>query len=178
MASLQEQLLKAGMVDEKKAKKIKKDQRKQAKQIPKGQVQVNETREQVKQAQIEKSARDRELNLERNKLAEEKAIAAQIKQLITTNRIDRKHGEISYQFTDGNKIKKILVTALLQEQLIKGIIAIVKFGEHYELVPAVVANKIAQRDELAVLVKNQPGKHIVDEDDPYADYQIPDDLMW
>ena len=47
MASLQDQLLKAGMVDAKKAKQLSKEKRKAAKKQPKGQEQVNETREQV-----------------------------------------------------------------------------------------------------------------------------------
>ncbi|WP_373092929.1 DUF2058 family protein, partial [Zhongshania sp.] len=42
MATLQEQLLKAGIVDEKKAKQLKKEKRKAAKQ-PKGQVQIDES---------------------------------------------------------------------------------------------------------------------------------------
>ena len=43
MASLQDQLLNAGMVDKKKAKKIEKEKRKQAKQLPKGQKLTNES---------------------------------------------------------------------------------------------------------------------------------------
>jgi uncharacterized protein len=178
MASLQEQLLKAGMVDEKKAKKIKKEQRKQKKQQPKGHSEVNETRAQVKQAQAEKSARDRQLNRQQQQAAEEKAITAQIKQLITVNRIDRGKGDIAYQFSDAGKIKKIFVTALLQEQLIKGLVAIAKLTGQYELVPAAVADKISQRDDTVVVLQNQVAKDAIAEDDPYADYQIPDDLMW
>jgi hypothetical protein len=70
------------------------------------------------------------------------------------------------------------VTPLLLDQLSKGLIAIVKLNNQYELVPAAVAEKISQRDEQVVLVKNKPGKDAVAADDPYADYQIPDDLMW
>lgn len=178
MASLQDQLLKAGMVDEKKAKKLRKEKRKQAKQVPKGQEVLNETREQVKSAQAEKAARDRELNRQQQQVAELKAINAQIKQLISTNLIDRSGGDIPYQFTDGTRIKKIHVTALLQEQLIKGLVAVVKLTDQYELVPAVVADKIRQRDDNVILLQNNKSQDEVDEDDPYADYQIPDDLMW
>jgi len=180
MASLQEQLLKAGMVDEKKAKKIKQEKRKQAKQ-PKGTVIVDETKEAAKRALAEKSARDREMNRLRQAEADKKAIHAQIIQLITLNRIDRSRGDIAYQFTDGKKIKKIFVDSLLQTQLVKGVIALVKLKEGYELVPAAVAEKIKQRDESAILVHNDKAASVADtveEDDPYAAYQIPDDLMW
>jgi len=40
MASLQDQLLKAGIVDKDKAKKLNKEKRKQARQRPKGEVAV------------------------------------------------------------------------------------------------------------------------------------------
>ena len=178
MASLQEQLLKAGMVDAKKAKEIKKEKRKQAKQVPKGQTAVNEAREQAERARAEKAERDREMNRQQQAAAEQKAIAAQIRQLVQMNRIDRAGGETAYQFADASKIKKIYVTSLQLEQLSRGLVALAKVDDSYELVPAAVADKIKQRDETVVLVQNTPGAEEVDEDDPYADYQIPDDLMW
>jgi uncharacterized protein len=178
MASLQEQLLKAGIVDKKKAKQVEQEKRKQTKQSHKGQTQVNEAKELAKKALAEKTARDREINRQREAEAELKAIAAQIKQLIEVNRIDRQGGETAYQFTDGTKIKKIYVSPTLHNQLSKGLIAVVRLNDQYELVPAVVADKISQRDESIVLVQNQASKDEIDEDDYYADYKIPDDLMW
>ena len=178
MASLQDQLLKAGMVDAKKAKQLSKEKRKAAKKQPKGQVQVNETREQVKKAAAEKAERDRQINRQNQDVAEARGLAAQIKQLIEMNRIGREGGETAYQFPDGNKIKKIYVTPQLLAQLSKGRIAIVAYNGAYELVPAPVALKIQQRDTSHVLVLNEASTEVVDEDDPYADYQIPDDLMW
>lgn len=178
MASLQEQLLKAGIVDKKKAKQVEQEKRKQKKQTHKGHKQIDETKELAKKALAEKTARDREINRQREAVAELKAIAAQIKQLIEVNRIDRKDGEMAYQFSDGTKIKKIYVSPLLHNQLSKGVIALVRLNDQYELVPAVVAEKIRQRDESIVLVQNQASNDETDEDDYYADYKIPDDLMW
>ena len=104
MASLQEQLLKAGLADEKKAREVRNEKRKQRKQQPKGATTVNEAGERARKARQEKAERDRQLNLERKKEAEKKAIQAQIRQLIETNRLDRSRGETSYQFVDGKKI--------------------------------------------------------------------------
>ncbi|WP_372747330.1 DUF2058 domain-containing protein [Litorivivens sp.] len=180
MSSLQEQLLKAGIVDEKKAKQAKKEKRKAAKQA-KGQTQVDESKAAALQARAEKAERDRELNRQRQAAAERKAVQAQIDQLITTNSIDRRGGEVAYQFVDNKKIKKLLVTDAIQAQLTRGQIAIVALQGRYELVPAAVAEKIRQRDESRVLVlhdRSAESAEMVDEDDPYADYQIPDDLMW
>lgn len=178
MSSLQDQLLKSGVINKKKAKSIAQEKRKQKKKLPKGHAQPNEALEIAIANREEKVARDRELSRQLNEKAERKAITAQIKQLIEANRIDRNNGEISYQFTDGNKITKIYVTALLQTQLSDGLIAIIKLGDLYELVPSQVAEKIAQRDKSRIILQNQASKDSGDEDDSYADYQIPDDLMW
>ena len=181
MASLQDQLLNAGMVDKKKAKKIEKEKRKQAKQLPKGQKLTNEAREQAQQALNDKALKDKETNRALQELAQVKAIAAQIKQLIEANRLDRSKGDVAFQFVDGKKIKKMHISTLFQNQLGKGQIAIVKLGELYELVPTAVAEKIKQRDEsLVVMLTENTGVNAdqEDEDDPYADFKIPDDLMW
>jgi uncharacterized protein YaiL (DUF2058 family) len=43
----------------------------------------------------------------------------------------------------------------------------------------VVAEKIRQRDVAAVVLLNtRAAEAAADPDDPYAAYQIPDDLMW
>jgi uncharacterized protein YaiL (DUF2058 family) len=86
-----------------------------------------------------------------------------------------------YQFTDQGKIKKIYVTDVLLNQLVKGQSAIVRFSDAYELVPTVVAEKIALRDADSIVVLNTrmaTTTQEVAEEDPYANYQIPDDLMW
>ncbi|GAA0851217.1 DUF2058 family protein [Marinobacter szutsaonensis] len=178
MASLQDQLLKAGLADEKKAKAIRSEKRKQRKQQPKGAVQVNEAEIRARQAREEKAERDRQLNLQRQKEAEKKAIQAQIRQLVETNRLDRSRGETSYQFVDGKKIKKILVDDTMVDQLSRGRLAVVRLGENYDVVPEKVARKIMERDEGAIVVLHDRKKDDQGDDDPYAGYEIPDDLMW
>ncbi|MGF2736715.1 DUF2058 domain-containing protein [Marinobacter sp. DUT-1] len=178
MASLQDQLLKAGLADEKKAKAIRSEKRKQRKQQPKGAVQVNEAEIRAREAREEKAERDRQLNLQRQKEAEKKAIQAQIRQLVETNRLDRSRGETSYQFVDGKKIKKILVDDTMVDQLSRGRLAVVRLDENYDIVPEKVARKIMERDEGAVMVLHDRKQDDQGEDDPYAGYEIPDDLMW
>lgn len=174
--SLAEQLLKAGLGDAKKLKNIKKEQHKERVQAGKhGQV-VNQAAvlaEQAKQAQV---ARDRELNQQKKAEADRKALIAQVKQLIEMNIIKDK-GELGFNFTDGNKIKKIYVSEKVQQQLVKGLIAIAKLGEQYHLVPIQIAEKIQSRQAEAIVLLNQQDAQ-APEDDPYADFKIPDDLMW
>jgi uncharacterized protein YaiL (DUF2058 family) len=50
-------------------------------------------------------------------------------------------------------------------------------GGTTELVPRVIADKIAERDP-GLVVRVNKTKTEIDDDDPYAAYQIPDDLMW
>ena len=111
MASLKDQLLKAGLVDSSKAEKAEREQRKQehqktAKAKKKaqktGESLVNESKLLAEQVLQEKAERSKELNRLQREQAEHKAIQAQIRQLITLNRIDRKKGELAYQFADGN----------------------------------------------------------------------------
>ncbi|MGF2688542.1 DUF2058 domain-containing protein [Marinobacter sp. DUT-3] len=178
MASLQDQLLKAGLADEKKAKAIRNEKKKQRKQQPKGTVQVSEAEVRARKAREEKAERDRQLNLERQKEAEKKAIQAQIRQLVDTNRLDRSRGETSYQFVHDKKIKKIFVDDKMVDQLSRGRLAIVFVNDQYEIVAEGVARKIQERDENAVVVLHDRHEDDAGEDDPYAGYEIPDDLMW
>jgi uncharacterized protein YaiL (DUF2058 family) len=178
MASLQDQLLKAGIVDKDKAKKINKEKRKKARQMPKGKVALDEAKEQAKRALAEKSESDRLRSKTLQAAADKKAIHAQVIQLVRTNTIERSGGETTYQFTDNKKIKKIYVTVAQQNELIKGQLAIAKLDEEYALIPRQIAEKIQQREDHIITVLNSQQQSEVDADDPYADYQIPDDLMW
>ncbi|MGS2722264.1 DUF2058 domain-containing protein [Porticoccus sp. GXU_MW_L64] len=179
--SLQDQLLKAGLVDNKKAKQVQRQKKKQTKQQHKSGVQlVDETKLAAQQAQQEKAEKDRELNRQRLAEAEQKAIAAQIKQLIESNR-QPKNGDIGYSFTHEDKIKKLYVDARQQKQLERGILAVVMLGEQFELVAAPVAEKIAQRDAAVVALLNNPKESQPEsdsDDEYYAQFEIPDDLMW
>lgn len=176
--SLQDQLLKAGLVDSKQVKGFNKEKKKQEKQQRKHKIDtVDETKASVRQAQLEKVERDRQLNAERDQQARNRAIIAQIKQLIETSRLARDGGDIAYNFTDGSKIKKLFVTREIQDRLGSGQLAIAKFDERYDVVPKSVADKIRERDE-RYIVSQQARTTEAEDDDPYAAFQIPDDLMW
>ena len=183
MASLQEQLLKAGLVDKKGANKAKKDRQKQSKAARNTSARaVRRKPTAAQQAQAKRVERDRKLNQQKQKQTEQKAVFAQIKQLITLNKVDRGTGEIAYSFVYKNRVRKIYVTDTIKQQLSLGRLAIVrlvlKSETLFEIVPAAVAVKIAQRDEQSVVQLNLATDKSENEDDRYADYQIPDDLTW
>jgi uncharacterized protein YaiL (DUF2058 family) len=92
-----------------------------------------------------------------------------------------KDGDQKFSFTAANVIKHIYVSQTQIEQLSRGTLAIAtqKDGQKHNhvLVPMGVAKKIEQRDAKIVVFKAQQNT-IEEEDDPYADFQIPDDLTW
>ncbi|TAN67096.1 MAG: DUF2058 domain-containing protein [Methylobacter sp.] len=177
--SLQEQLLKSGLVSAVKAKSVKSDKRKQTQQQRKNKVEVvDEAKELAQKAQAEKVEKDRELNQLRQQQEEQKQLAAQIKQIIELNRLPRDAEGQAYNFTDNNKVKRLYVSETMRDQIAEGRLAIVKLGTNYEVVAADTAIKIQQRDAASVIVFNERNKIADVVDDPYAAYQVPDDLIW
>ena len=107
-----------------------------------------------------------------------KEIQAQVKQLIDMNRIAQSDGDIKYNFTDGTMVKSIYVEPLIQSQLAKGILSIARYEETYVIIPTSVAKKIMLRDNDTIIEQNSKVEDQAEEDDPYADFVVPDDLMW
>lgn len=178
--SLQDQLLKSGLTNDNKIKQIKADKRKQTKQkLNQGIEIVDEVKLSVEQARLQQVERDRVLNQQRKEADEHKALLAQIRELVDINRIHQDDSGLPYQFNDTNKVKKVYVTEKVRSLLVNGRAGIIKIDGHYHIVPIEIAHKIYQRDEASVIVLNQQVSQQSDhENDPYADYQIPDDLIW
>jgi len=177
--ALQDQLIKAGVASKKQAhdaKKNKKQKNKQARSS--NEKAVDEAKLKVQQAAKEKEKRDRELNKRKEVAAQQKAISAEINQLIKANAIKRgEECEISYNFEHRSKVKRIYVNEELKKQVIQGTLGIARIEGSYELVPKPIAEKIQQRNEKRVVLFDGEEQG-ADENDPYADYQIPDDLTW
>lgn len=175
--TLQEQLLKAGLVSSKKMEKVQRTAKKSRVQSREARAAVEEN----KKAQLE---RDKQLSEQQKQAALSKEYKAQVKQLIEMNRITDAKGDIGFNFTDGNLIKKIYVDKTTQSQLISGRLAIARLlvdsnGEsEYAIIPASVADKIAQRDAGSIVLNSVLSQEEQDEEDPYADFKVPDDLMW
>jgi uncharacterized protein len=176
--SFGDQFLKAGLVNKTRLSEAKKSKSKQEKLKHKQKVEVvDEAAAAARQAAAEKAARDRELNLRQKEELERKAVHAQVRQLIEMNRVPRDDGEVGYNFQDGTAIRKIFVSAEVRDRLGRGLLAIARFDDGYEVIPSVVAEKIRQRDEDCI-VSHASTRPENGEDDPYADYKVPDDLMW
>jgi uncharacterized protein YaiL (DUF2058 family) len=176
--SLREQLLKAGLVNEKQVKQVSKQQQKQQRLVHKGQAEQDHSQQvAAQQALAEKAARDQELNRQLQQKAEQKARTAQIKQLIEVSRLPKLTTEDYYNFVDEKKVKRLSVNTLMRDKLSRGTLAIVRHAGGYEVIPREAALKIQERDPRRVVLLNTPTE-AAEADDPYAAYQVPDDLMW
>ncbi|RKZ81219.1 MAG: DUF2058 domain-containing protein [Gammaproteobacteria bacterium] len=180
--SLQDQLLKIGAVDKKKAKKSQHQKRKEVtktrKAIKSGEkFEPQALTQEMQQSKRDKQQRDLDLNKQRDADRGKKALIADVRQIVQQHTVDiPKDADVSYNFEHNNKIKKLFITSEQQKQLILGQLAIVVSGESHALIPDKIAEKIESR--LPDIVIRSQEEHDSDEDDPYADYQIPDDLMW
>ncbi len=181
--SLQDQLLKMGVVDKKKAKKSQHQKRakvnKTRKAAKSGQkVDQQGIHQQLQQAEQEKQQRDLELNKQRDEARAKKALLAEVRQIIEQHQVKvEETAEIAYNFTYDGKVKKMYVDQEQHKQLTLGRLAIAVDEQRYILIPDKIADKIANRSPASVIrIKQETSSN--QEDDPYADYQIPDDLMW
>lgn len=177
-SSLQDQFLKMGLVDKKKANKVKKQKHNQ-KKSGKKQEDVNNIAEMTKKGLAEKKKRDLQLNKKKIAAREAKEATARARQLIDTHKITHEKGDTPYNFTDNSTIKKIYLNNKIIDNLVNGKIGIVKQAGEYLLVPADIIYKIRElNNKLVILLNVLTSKNKSDEDDPYADYEVPDDLMW
>jgi uncharacterized protein YaiL (DUF2058 family) len=172
---LQAQLLKAGLVKTDKIRKAAQQKRDVARRSPA----PDPAAEQLSQAQQRKADSDRTHNRQQQEQRERKAQAAQIRQLIESQRLDRSGGEAAYQFVEAGKIRKIYLHEAQRVQVVKGTLAVVRLGRNFELVPPATAHRIAERDPTLVVGRTAHAAPLAaPPPDPYADYPVPDDLMW
>ncbi|ARU93697.1 DUF2058 domain-containing protein [Tatumella citrea] len=174
--TLQEQMLKAGLVSSKKMEKVQRTAKK-------SRLQAREAREAVEENKKAQQARDKQFSEQQKQATQSKEYKAQIRQLIEMNRITQTDGPVSFNFTDNNLIKNLSVDKNTHTQLSNGRLAIARLitdnnRSEYAIIPAVVADKIAQRDADYIVLNSPVSEQEQDEDDPYADFKIPDDLMW
>lgn len=176
----QDQLLKAGLVTKKQVQKAQQEKSKKNKQkrSKKAQPVIDENKLKAQRAAKEKAEHDRELNKKKELQAKQKATSIEINQLIENNCLARDENcEVVYNFEHNKKVRRIYVNTEMKQKIILGKLGIARIEGRYELVPQAVAEKIQQRNEKRVVIFDEAEK-TADANDPYAEYQIPDDLTW
>lgn len=145
-------------------------QKQKQQRLEKNQVEVDDSQKQAAlQAMAEKLVRDQELNRQQQEKVQQKAIAAQIKQLIETSRLPKINGEDYYNFVDDKKVKRIAVNNLMRDKLNRGSLAIVHASGAYEVIPREAALKIQERDAQRIVLLNVQSEG-PDEDDLNKNY--------
>ena len=180
--SFQEQLLQLGLVDKKKVGKAKKQQHQNKKQNSKAgkkHVVVDENALLAQQAEEKKKARVRKLNRQREAKLQKRAEDAQVKQFVEQNKLEKDDRGIAYRFNVSGKIQRIFVTKEIADQLSDGRLGIVGLAGQFEVVPRATIEKIQSvSNRVFVNINAASSKADSDPEDPYAGFEVPDDLMW
>ncbi|SES80754.1 DUF2058 domain-containing protein [Thalassotalea agarivorans] len=182
MSSLQEQLLKAGLTTKQKARQANSDKRKKQKQKRSGANVEQSMQEQVKQelakSKADKLAKDAALNAEKQQQLANKEAHQRKLQILEHHSLKDIDGDKEYNYNFEGKIKKLALDEQTYQALVNGRLAVCGLAGVSYVVTAETAAKLQTLDNDIVLVQNDKQETAVDEEDPYADYQIPDDLMW
>ena len=175
---LQEQLLKAGLINKAKAAQVVREQAKKHK--GKGPAPASPEQIDARRLQAEKAEHDRAIEAERNVLARASEARAQVRQIVEAHKVKRE-GEIAYRFNDGNKIRDVLVNPSLRAKLAAGTLVIVRHDLGYELLPRVAADKIYERDATMIVLdhgRSEAGTGDNADDEYYKQFEVPDDMTW
>lgn len=178
---LQEQLLKAGLVKKSKVSEVAREQLK----AKHGKVPAAATDIQLdaERARAEKAERDRALENERKGKARVAELTAQARQIIADKKVPRT-GEIEYRFTADGAIRTLLVDEALRKQLASGALVIARQGDRYELLPRAAGDKVRERDASLIVLDHgkttgtEAAESTSEDDAYYAQFQVPDDLVW
>ena len=178
---LQEQLLKAGLVKKSKLAEVARAQT--TARHAKGPSEPREIQLEAERARAEKAERDRVLAAGRKAQARITELRAQARQIIEDRKVPRS-GESEYRFTADGAIRTVLVNEDLRKKLSSGVLVIARLDERYELLPRVAADKVRERDASMIVldhgqdVRSEPSATSSEDDAYYAQFQVPDDLVW
>ena len=101
-----------------------------------------------------------------------------VKQILEHHNQDSIRGERTFNFTYDNKVKGIDVNEKTQKALSGGRLAICVLEGQFYVLDDEPARKVAEVDEKYIVFHVEPENKPKDEDDPYADFEVPDDLVW
>lgn len=176
---LQEQLLKAGLAKKSKVAEAARAQDKA--RHGKGPSESAEVQREAERARLEKVERDRALAAEQKARTRANELLAQARQIIRDKKLPRT-GESEYRFNADGAIRTLLIDAEQRKQLASGVIVVARSGDRYELLPRRAGDQVRERAaDLIVLDHGQSGDAPAagDEDDAYyAQFKVPDDLVW
>ena len=190
--SLRDQLVKAGLATSSQAKKAEKQSR--AEQASRRQRSAKKNsdgsaterpaspQDKARRLQAEKAKRDKQLAKTRNDKYAQRALRAEIRQLLTEHDQRTKVSDadaVAYNFVHGKKIKRVYVSNAQRELLSSGRLVVINNDGNYHFVSPDIASRIEQRDPKRIIVAHKDNdKEKTADDEYYAKFEIPDDLDW
>lgn len=182
--SLQDQLVNAGIAKPKQAKKARQDKT-QRNKAARESGEPADTAEQklsrdVEAAQANKRAADRKRAHAVNAQREQREKKRQVIQIVNENRVEIEtpgEDETAYSYTVKGRIRRLPVSRDQRKRLADGKLAIVRYDDKTSLVNQATAERLEQLIPESVS-RNSPKQDTPDPEDPYAGYEVPDDLMW
>ena len=163
--SLQEQLLKSGLISEDRLSTAKKPRKKPNKK------KRSTVAKQTQHGAINNTPAPAELK-------KQKELRAEVKKLLRSHKINNKSGEIAYNYTINNQVKRFFVTEEQQKSLIDGVLAIANWNGISYLIPNSAVEELRSLYPKISICISESQKSDVDKNDPYAEYVIPDDMKW
>lgn len=178
--SLRDQLVKAGLADEAQLRRVRSEQHRQRKRKKRKSQRDdgNAAAPLAARAQAEKREQDRRLNEERDRERDRRHAAAALRQQLAAANLTI-DGDIAHHFTVGSRIKRVYVNKGQHEALAAGKLAIGVYDERsYVLAPDTARRLADQHPELTVVIAGPAAGAEGRDEDPYADFPVPDDLVW
>lgn len=176
---LQEQLLKAGLVKKSKVAAVAREQH--VAKHAKAQAAPSEATLEAERARAEKAERDRALERERKAQAQVAELRAQARQIIQDKQ-EPSAGESEYRFSADGAIRTLLVSDEQRKKLSSGALVIAHLGDRYLLLPRAAGDKVRERDAAMIVLDHgtgsEPAEATSEDDAYYAQFKVPDDLVW
>jgi hypothetical protein len=178
---LQEQLIKAGLAKKSKAAEVAREQNKT--RHGKGPAAPSEIQLEAERVRAEKVEHDRALAAEGKAKARITELRAQARQIIGDRKVPRS-GESEYRFSADGAIRTLLVNEDLRRKLASGALVIARIDKSYELLPRAAAEKVRERDASLIVLDHgqaadsEPAATSSEDDAYYAQFKVPDDLVW
>lgn len=182
---LQEQLLKAGLVNKNKVDQVARAQQKARDgKAPKPEVGVDADAVDAAKLAAERAERDRQLEAQRRAEREAAERGAQLRQIIEAHRV-KPGDDLDYRFSDGAVIRSLRIGSAQRDPLARGALAIARHGEGFALVPRETAQRLRELDPTSLVVDHSGSARDFGEtpaagsdEEFYSRFQVPDDLQW
>lgn len=179
-SSLKDQLIQAGLVSKKQAHEVRRKKPKGRAANKAKTVEQKQRASELAALDAHKRERDKALNAQREAQRKAREQAEWVRQMLSSHAIKKQppgEDDVAFHFSLDSTVAHLYVAAEQRAQLAAGQIGIVKFDGQYHLLPKTIVARVAERVPKRCWVP-EASDDKPDEDDPYANYQVPDDLMW